>query len=111
MFLEYSPSNIFKKHMSEMLDEISDIGRLANDFSSADLISYSVKDDVLTVTNRSCYQKASKLLNAIERVLRVFNKPEILISCCEVLKEQDNPVLRRIAKDILRDLGELIIEL
>ena len=77
--------------MSEMLGVISDTERLANDLSSVDLISYQLKDDVLT-TNLSRYQKASKLLNEIERSLRVFSKPETLISYCEVLRKQDNIV-------------------
>ena len=91
--------------MSEMLGVISDTERLANDLSFVDLIPYSVKDDVIT-TNISRYQKASILLNEIERSLRVFNKPEILISYCEVLKKQENPALTRIVKDIM--LGKLI---
>ena len=86
--------------MSEMLGVISDTERLANDLSSVDLIPYQVKDDVIT-TNLSRYQKASKLLNEIERSLRVFNKPEILISYCEVLRKQEIPALTRIAKDML----------
>ena len=86
--------------MSEMLGVISDTERLANDLSSVDLISYQLKDDVLTA-NLSCYQKASKLLNEIERSLRVFSKPETLISYCEVLRKQDNSALTRIAKDML----------
>ena len=86
IFIDYSPSCIFKRHMSEMLGVISDTERLANDLSSVDLISYQLKDDVMT-TNLSRYQKASKLLNEIERSLRVFSKPETLISYCEVLRE------------------------
>ena len=87
---------------------ISDTERLANDLSSADLIPYSVKDDVIT-TNLSRYQKASKLINEIERSLRVFNKPEILNLYCEVLKKQENPTLTRIANDMLMELGESLI--
>ena len=93
-----------------MLAEISDTERLANDLSSADLIPYCVKDDVLT-TNLSRYQKASKLLNEFHRLLKVSNKPETLISWCEVLKNQVNPALTRIVEDMLMDLGELTIEL
>ena len=75
--------------MSEMLDVISDTERLANDLSLVDLITYFVKDEVIT-RDLSCYQKASKLLNEIERTLRVFDKPEILKSYCEVLRKQKN---------------------
>ena len=96
--------------MSEMLGVISDTERLANDLSSVDLISYQVKDDVIT-TNLSRYQKASRLLNEIERSLRVFNKPEILISYCEVLKKQENPAITRIANDILKELSEFVMEM
>ena len=91
-----------------MLGVISDTERLANDLSSADLIPYPVKDDVIT-TNVSRYHKASKLLNEIERSLRVFNKPEILNSYCEVLKKQENPALTRIANAMLKELGESLI--
>ena len=91
-----------------MLGVISDTERLANDLSSADLIPFAVKDDVIT-TNLSRYQKASKLLNEIERSLLVINKSETLTSFSEVLKKQKNPALTIIAKNILMELGEVII--
>ena len=91
-----------------MLGVIADTERLANDLSSADLISYQVKDDVIT-TNLSRYQKASRLLNEIERSLRVFNKSETLTSYCAVLKKQTNPTLTRIAQNMVMELGEMII--
>ena len=86
--------------MSEMLDMISDTERLANDLSSVDLIPYPVKDAVIT-TNLSRYQKASRLLNEIEKSLRVYNKPETLISYCEVLKKQRSLSLTGIAENML----------
>ena len=97
--------------MSEMLGVISDTERLANDLSSVDLISYQVKDDVIT-TNLSRYQKASKLLNEIERSLRgqVLDNRGILISYCEVLKKQKNSTLKRIADDMLKELSEFVIK-
>ena len=95
--------------MSEMLDVISDTERLANDLSSVDLISYHVKDDVIT-TPISRYQKASKLLNEIERSLisQVLDNQGILISFCEVLKKQ-NSALKRIAENMLKELSEFVI--
>ena len=97
--------------MSEMLGVISDTERLANDLSSVNLISYQVKDDVIT-TNLSRYQKASKLLNEIERSLRVqvLDNRGILISYCEVLKKQKNQALKRIADDMLMALSEFVIK-
>ena len=96
--------------MSEMLGVISNTERLATDLFSVDLVPYPVKDDVIT-TSLSRYQKASKILNEIERSLRDFNKPETLRSYCEVLKQQKNSALKRIADDILKELGKLIIQL
>ena len=94
--------------MSETLGVISDTERLANDLSSHDLIPYEVKDDVIT-TNLSRYQKASKLLNEVQRLLRYSNEPEILMLYCEVLMNLKNPALTRIVEDILMELGELVI--
>ena len=97
--------------MSEVLGVISDTERLANDLSSVNLISYQVKDDVIT-TPISRYQKASKLLNEIERSLRVrvLNNRGILIAYCEVLKKQKNSALTRIAENMLKELSELVIK-
>ena len=97
--------------MSEMMGVISDTERLANDLSSVDLISYQVKDDVIT-TPISRYQKASKLLNEIERSLRaqVLDNRGILISYCEVLKKQKNSALKTIAENMLKELSEFVIK-
>ena len=94
--------------MSETLGVISDTERLANDLSSHDLIPYEVKDDVIT-TNLSRYQKASKLLNEVQRLLRHSNEPEIfMLQYCKVLMNLKNRALTRIVDDILMELGELV---
>ena len=97
--------------MSEMLGMItdSDTERLLNDLSCVDLIPYSVKDNVLTTKSLSRYERASMLLNEAERPLRESNTPEILEKFCEVLKKQSNSALTRIAENILKELGELIL--
>ena len=96
-----------------MLGAISDpdTERLPNDLLSANLIPYSIKDDLISTKHLSRYQKASKLLNEIERSLRDLNTPEILENLCLVLKKQKNQALKRIAGEILKELGELIIVL
>ena len=96
-----------------MLGVISDpdTERLPNDLLSANLIPYSVKDDLISTKHLSRYQKASKLLNEIERSLRDLNTPEILKNLCLVLKKQKNQALKRIAGEMLKELGELIIVL
>ena len=96
-----------------MLGVISDpdTERLPNDLLSANLIPYSVKDDLISTKHLSRYQKASKILNEIERSLRDLNTPEILENLCLVLKKQKNQALKRMAGEMLKELGELIIVL
>ena len=93
-----------------MLGMISDPDseRLPNDLSSANLIPYSIKDDLISTKGLSRYQKASKLLNEIERSLRNLNTPETLEKFCLVLKKQENPALKRMAGEMLKELGGLI---
>ena len=102
-----SPLNIFVRHMCEMLDVISDpdTERLPNDLSSANLIAYSMTDDLISTKGLSRYQKASILLNEIHRSLRCTNKPEILENFIKVLAKQENPALTRIAEHMLKELG------
>ena len=92
-----------------MLDLISDpdTERLANDLSVANLIPYSVLDNVID-NNLSRYQKASKLLNQIHRSLRArhSDKSEILVKFCGILNRLGNPDLSRIAQNILNELGK-----
>ena len=91
-----------------MLDTISDpdTSRLANNLSVVDLISYSVKDRVIT-QNLDRYDRASLLLNEIDRSLRLehTNKPTILRTFCGVLKTQDNQNLSTIAQHMLDELN------
>ena len=91
-----------------MLDTISDPDtyRLANDLSAVDLISYPIKDRVLT-QNLDRYNRASLLLNEIEGSLRLehTDKPTILNTFCDVLKRQDNQYLSTIAQLMLDELN------
>ena len=91
-----------------MLDTISDpdTNRLANNLSVVDLISYSVKDRVIT-QNLDRYDRASLLLNEIDRSLRLehTNKLTILKTFCGVLKTQDNQNLSTIAQRMLDELN------
>ena len=99
--------DIFTRHVNEILGVMSDpdTERLPNDLSSANLIPYSVKDDVITTKGLSRYQKASILLNEIERSLRHLNTPEILENFCLVLLKQESHALKTIAGEMLKELG------
>ena len=105
-----SPRDILKRYTSELLGIISDPDKLAVDLWSADLIPDPVKDNVLNTVGLSRLQKSSKLLDEVYRSLKVFNRSDILVKFCEVLKIQQNPGLTRIADEMLKQLlGEYII--
>ena len=78
-----------------MLGVISDpdTERLPNYVLSANLIPYSVKNDLISTKGLSRYQKASTLLNEIDRTLRLTNNPQILENFSKVLMKQENPAL------------------
>ena len=100
-----NPHDILKSHLTSVLKAVSNSKRLANDLSSANLITDAVKDEVL-YKNLSPYEGASILVNEVQRSLKVFNKSETLVSFCHVLKEQSIPSVG-VANTMLRELGML----
>ena len=66
-----TPFNVLKRHFSEILDLLSDPNRLANDLWGVDLISNVVKDNIISTPSVPRYEKASKLLNEVQRSLKV----------------------------------------
>ena len=101
------PCHILKKHTSELLGIISDPDKLATDLWSADLIPYSVRDNVLTTLGLSRFQKANMLLDEVYRYLKVIKTTDILVKFCEVLKIQHDPGITKIAEEILKQLSEV----
>ena len=101
-----NPFDILKRHTSEILDAISDPIKLANNLSSVDLLTHQVKDDVLT-TPESRYLKASKLVNEIQRCIKVYNDEQKLTSFCIILikKQKGNWALSRISDEMMKELN------
>ena len=95
------PHEILKAHLSKILDAVTEPDRLANDRPSVDLISGHVADFVLNTPSLSRKDKASRLLEEFQRLLRVSNDIQKLISFCDILNKQDNPVLTLVANEIL----------
>ena len=85
---------------------VYDPNRLANDLWAANLITNIVKDNILSTPSVPRYDKASILLNEVQRSLKVNENPKTLILFCKVLSNQGNSV---ICKNMLKDLGKLII--
>ena len=107
---QLTPFKILKRHFSEILDVVSDPNRLANDLWAVDLISNVVKDNIISTPSVPRYEKASKLLNEVQRSLKVNKKnPETLILLSKVLTNQKNSVISTICKTMLKELGKLIL--
>ena len=103
-----APFNVLKRHFSEILDVVYDANRLANDLWTVNLISNVVKDDIITTPSVPRYEKASKLLNEVQRSLKTSKNPEALILLCKVLTKQRNPAILIICNTMLNELGKLI---
>ena len=103
---QFTPFNILKRHFSEILDVVSDPNRLANDLWGVNLISNVVKDNIISTPSVPRYEKASKLLNEVQRSLKVNENPETLISLCRVLTNQNNSVISMICKTMMKELGK-----
>ena len=103
---ELTPFNILKRHFSEILDVICDPNRLANDLWAVDLISNVVKDNIVSTPNVPRYEKASKLLNEVQRSLKGNENPETLMSLCKVLTNQKNSVISIICTTMMKELGK-----
>ena len=91
----------------QLIDVTTTPDRLANGLFAANLISNAVKDHVLSQQSVSHQDKASILVNQVLKSLKAFKDPKILSSFCDVLKNQDDPNLSRIANTILREIGKL----
>ena len=95
------PHEILRAYLSKILDAVTEPDRLANDLSSVDLISGPVANSVLSTPSLSRYDKASRLLEEFQRLLKVSNDIQKLVSFCDILNKQDNPVLKLVANEIL----------
>ena len=100
-----SPHDILKTHLVQLIDVITTPDRLADGLFATNLISNAVKDRVLS-QNLSRQDKARILVHEVLKSLSAFKDPKTLISFCDVLKNQDDPDLFRIANTMLRDLGK-----
>ena len=78
-----TPFNILKRHFSEILDVVSDPNRLANDLWGVNLISNVVKDNIISTTSVPRYEKASKLLNEVQRSLKSMKIQRHSFLCVE----------------------------
>ena len=91
--------------MSDIADVVLDPEKLANDLHSAGLITFYIKDRVLTTSSYPHYEKVSMLLNDVWRLLRGDSDRKKLIIFCDVLKRQNKETITGITQVLLRELG------
>ena len=71
------------------------------------LIPHETKSDIITTIGVPNLQKASKLMDVLEKQLQASrNKCEYLVNICTVLRVEEDQNLREIANSILKLLGK-----
>ncbi len=101
-----SARDIFVQHSANLANIIAtDLIRCANKFAAVHLIPPTLVDDLISLNALTALEKATKLVTALHTNLKVDNNPKFLLKICEVLKEQQMPVLDNIVVEIVQQLG------
>ena len=99
-----NPRNVFRKYYASLVDAISEPMRLANDLWSANLISTADRD-LVTITGISSYERTSRILDSVHRLLSIANQKEKMRQFLHILQFQDTPAVSLLAKEILDASG------
>ena len=96
---------MFRNHFTTLADVISNPVRLANHLSSEKLIPQQIATDISNITGRTDYEKATTLLNEVDRLLRASKtqQRQTMLDFCKVLCDQDSPALTRLAMEMLTE--------
>ena len=102
--------DVFRAHFDQLVRGVSqqpDMNMITVELYSKDLISEHVKNDITTITGVSSSQKSIDLVNAIEKRIKVDQRPvQLMKELCEVM--QQYPTLACVAESISKALGELM---
>ena len=106
---------IFQKNFSKIARAVSgskdQVIILADCLWSKELISKAVKDEILTTSGISAYERASILLSDFSTSFddhQQQQQKEMLSAFCDVLCDQDDPSLKKIADKMKMELCEII---
>ena len=84
---------------------MSDPERLADHLYSNDLVSYEVKDEILTTLGLSRLKKTRIVMNEVQRNLMIGDQILKFSILCETLKQIDSTgVMREIVNKMERDV-------
>ena len=98
----------FCSQTDKICDAIADnLCRVSNELHAKSLIPRDTKEKVQTPIGLSNYEKASQLVNVIQKQIEASQNPkDIFIDICEVLRNQQYKPLTDIAESMLNQLGK-----
>ena len=92
------PHNVFRDHYGNIQQAITSAESLAGLLYSDRLISEGTKNKVNSISSAGPIEKASCVLDAVEKTLVASSQPEdVLYRLCDVLKLSGEPALEEIA--------------
>ena len=106
-----SSSELLRIHSVEISRMITDIlWNVAQALHAKGIISFEVKDQILTAKGEGDNKKAIYLLHVLQRQLEAHSDPDqYLVNICNVLINQQQQTLTDIAISILQQLGQFVI--
>lgn len=110
IFCDVSPKDVFREQSATVTSLIADPARFGDELVAAKIIAPHVVDGVKSQLGVTSYDKASRLVSEVARILAVskdlnLNPYEKLIDFCRVLKKQESQELDEIVKKILHKIG------
>lgn len=105
-----SPNDVLKKYTAKLVDCISDPERMANNLFSVDLISMSIKDQIITSIGISRYSKASIIMNEVYRNISDGNEIKKFKTFCDVLKLDATDTMEVIVLKMEQEVGHAMYD-
>ena len=84
-----SAESVIRLYLSKLAEATLDPVWLANELSSEGLLNTQARVDLLSIDGVSAYDKAVKLWNRIEVIIKVHENPrQALLTVCNVMKQR-----------------------
>ena len=101
---------MFVNHFDDLVEVVTFPLSLAQGLRRAKLVPQQAVDSILNSKEPQDLANVTRLLKNVRNMLKISRKdPEqsktLIIALCQVLSEQDDPVLSYIATDILKECG------
>ena len=101
---------MFVNHFDDLVEVVTFPLSLAQGLRRAKLVPQQAVDSILNSKEPQDLTNVTRLLKEVRNLLKISRKhPEqlktLMITMCQVLSDQDNPVLSLIATDILEECG------